>query len=225
LEVIEVAEDMEQWVAEMLHIGEQDHKMTTKQIRIVQAAIDIFAEKGYSATSTSEIAQKAGVAEGTIFRHYKTKKELLISIVGPTLAKLIAPFVLKGFTQVLQSPYPKYEDFLRAVIQNRMEFVRNNLPIIKIMLHELPFQPELLLQLREHVASAVFNRLKAIVEHFQQEKQVAVIPSKSAIRFTVSVIIGYLITHFLILPDLPWDEESETELTIDFIMHGLSPRD
>lgn len=215
--------EMEQWITEMLRIGEEDQKMTAKQIKIVQAAIETFAEKGYAASSTSEIAQKAGVAEGTIFRHYKTKKELLFSIVGPTLAKLIAPFVLKSFTQVLETPYLRFEDFLRAAIQNRMEFVRNHLPIVKIMLHEIPFQPELLMQLREHVVSKVSNRLQEIVVHFQKEGQLAALPPKATIRLAVSVIIGFLLTRFLLMPDLPWDEAQETELSVEFIMHGLSP--
>lgn len=54
--------------------------MTDKQISIISAAIEIFAEKGYSATTTSVIAKKAGVGEGTIFHHYKTKKDLLLAI-------------------------------------------------------------------------------------------------------------------------------------------------
>jgi AcrR family transcriptional regulator len=78
----------------------QDETLTEKQKKILESAIEIFAEKGYSATSTSEIAKKAGVAEGTIFRHYKTKKELLLSIVAPTMAKLVAPFVIKDLNKV-----------------------------------------------------------------------------------------------------------------------------
>jgi len=219
-----LTEGMEQWMEEMLRIGVEEQNMTAKQLKIVQAAIEMFVEKGYSATSTSEIAQKAGVAEGTIFRHYKTKKQLLISIVGPTLAKFVAPFAMKGFHKMLQNHYPRYEDFLRSLIHNRMEFVRNNLPIIKIMLHELPLQPELIKQLREHVVIDIFNHLKRIVERFQLEGQLANIPPKSAIRFTVSVIVGFLMTRFIISPDLPWDEAEETELSIQLIMYGLSPR-
>src|SRR4051794_38999386 len=90
-----MSEEMEHWVAEMLRVNDSDTKMTDKQIKIIKAAVETFSEKGYAASSTSEIAQKAGVAEGTIFRHYKTKKDLLLSIVAPMMAKLIAPFVLK----------------------------------------------------------------------------------------------------------------------------------
>lgn len=63
----------EQWIEELLAISEED-KLTPKQISILHAAIEVFSEKGYAAAATSEIAQKAGVAEGTIFRYYKTKK-------------------------------------------------------------------------------------------------------------------------------------------------------
>ncbi|MCI1893115.1 MAG: TetR/AcrR family transcriptional regulator, partial [Schleiferilactobacillus harbinensis] len=41
--------------------------MTTKQISIIAAAVDVFAENGYANSSTKEIAKRAGVAEGNIF--------------------------------------------------------------------------------------------------------------------------------------------------------------
>jgi AcrR family transcriptional regulator len=220
-----MSEEMEQWVEEMLRLNDTEAKMTDKQIKIIKAAVETFSEKGFAATSTSEIAQKAGVAEGTIFRHYKTKKDLLLSIVAPMMAKLIAPFVLKDFNKVLHSAYPKYEDFLRAVIKNRMEFARHNLPIIKIMLHELPFQSELQVQFKEHIANKVFNRLKDIAEHFQKAGQIAAIPSNVAVRLSITTLIGFLFARFFLLPEVDWDEEQEIEYSIEFIMHGLAPRD
>jgi AcrR family transcriptional regulator len=218
-----MSEDMEKWIAEMLRLNDNEDKMTDKQIKIIQAAVETFSEKGFAASSTSEIAQKAGVAEGTIFRHYKTKKELLLSIVAPMMAKLIAPFVLKDFNKVLHSAYPKYEDFLRAVIRNRMEFARNNLPIIKIMLHELPFQSELQQQFKEHIASKILNRMKEIVDHFQNAGQIIPLPSHVTIRLSISVVLGFLFTRFFLLPELDWDEEQEIENCVDFILHGLAP--
>lgn len=58
-------------------------KQTDKQQKIAEVAISLFAEKGYENTSTSEIAKEAGVAEGTFFRHYKTKDNLLLSKILP----------------------------------------------------------------------------------------------------------------------------------------------
>ncbi|MDF2960859.1 MAG: TetR/AcrR family transcriptional regulator [Paenibacillus sp.] len=214
--------ETERWIRHLMELNDQDSKMTEKQLKILQSAIEIFSEKGYAASSTSEIAQRAGVAEGTIFRHYKTKKELLMSIVTPMMTKLIAPLILKDFTNVLESPYLKYEDFLRAVVRNRLEFARKHLAVIKIMLHEIPFHPELKSLFQELISSQVYMRIEKVVLRFQEEKQIISLPPRTVIRLTASVMIGYLFTRFLISPDYDWDDEEEIEQSVRFIMYGLS---
>jgi AcrR family transcriptional regulator len=215
--------EVEPWVEEMLRLHDEDEKMTGKQIKILQAAVEIFSEKGYAATSTSEIAQKAGVAEGTIFRHYKTKKDLLISIVAPMMSKLIAPFVLRDFYKVLDAEYGRFEDFVRAVIRNRIEFVKNHMPVLKVMIQEIPFHPELKERFAEIVAKHIFERIAKVIRLFQDKGQIVSIPTYQAIRFTGSVVIGMILTHYLLLPDREWDNEKEIEATIRLLMHGLTP--
>ncbi|ONH23025.1 TetR/AcrR family transcriptional regulator [Pseudofrankia asymbiotica] len=55
--------------------------------RILEAAGAVFAEKGASA-STEEVARRAGVAIGTVFRHFPTKEDLLRALVGDLVARL-----------------------------------------------------------------------------------------------------------------------------------------
>lgn len=55
--------------------------MTDKQEKILLAALSLFANDGYNATSTSKIAKKAGVSEGLIFRHFESKRGLLQAIM------------------------------------------------------------------------------------------------------------------------------------------------
>jgi AcrR family transcriptional regulator len=202
---------------------EDEGDLTEKQKKIIIAAIEYFSEKGYAGTSTSEIAKKAGVAEGTIFRHYKTKKDLLLSIVTPVMTKLLAPFVMRDLNKVLDQRYEKYEDFLKAMIVNRREFLQNHFPILKILLQEIPFQPELREQFLEHVAGKIFIRFDALVKYYQEKGQIIEMPTQSVIRFTTSTIMGYLLTNYLIAPK-DWDDEAEVERTIQFIMHGISAK-
>jgi AcrR family transcriptional regulator len=202
---------------------EDEGDLTEKQKKIIIAAIEYFSEKGYAGTSTSEIAKKAGVAEGTIFRHYKTKKDLLLSIVTPVMTKLLAPFVMRDLNKVLDQRYEKYEDFLKAMIVNRREFLQNHFPILKILLQEIPFQPELREQFLEHVAGKIFIRFDALVKFYQEKGQIIEMPTQSVIRFTASTIMGYLLTNYLIAPK-DWDDEAEVERTIQFIMHGISAK-
>ncbi|KYD07819.1 TetR/AcrR family transcriptional regulator [Heyndrickxia sporothermodurans] len=200
----------------------ENQEMTEKQKKILEAAVEIFSEKGYSATSTNEIAKKAGVAEGTIFRHYKTKKDLLLSIIAPTMAKFIAPFFIRDFNKVLLSEYQSFEDFLRAVIINRMEFAKKNFPMIKILFQEIPFHPELKEQFKEHIINHVIKRLKLIVEEYQKKGEIIDMPPQTVIRLTVSSILGFVIGRYLMFPEAKWDDEAEIERTIQFILHGLS---
>lgn len=195
--------------------------LTEKQKKILLAAIDSFSEKGYSATSTSEIAKKAGVAEGTIFRHYKTKKDLLFAIVAPTIAKFLAPFIIKDLYKVLHSEFQSFEDFLRAMIENRRVFLKNNLLMFKILLQEIPFHPELQATFKEHIASKVYERITLIVQHYQAKGEIIELPAYSVVRLIASTILGFLIARYLLFPELEWDDELETERTIQFIMHGL----
>lgn len=55
--------------------------MTEKQEKIIRTALQLFAENGFDATSTSKIAKTAGVSEGLIFRHFGNKDGLLSAIM------------------------------------------------------------------------------------------------------------------------------------------------
>ncbi|WNS43493.1 TetR/AcrR family transcriptional regulator [Paenibacillus sp. MMS20-IR301] len=212
--------ELEQWVQELLALSERD-KMTQKQISILQAAIDIFSEKGFSAAATSEIAQKAGVAEGTIFRYYKTKKDLLLAIVVPIMSRMLAPFVIRNFGGVLDVPFESFEAFLQAFTANRLEFARKNLKIIRILIQEIPFQPALREQIMENILSHVLERVNAIVEHFKEQGELIQAPTPAVIRFTISSVVGFLLARLLLMPDHDWNDEEEIRQTVSFIMHGI----
>ncbi|RAP76519.1 TetR/AcrR family transcriptional regulator [Paenibacillus montanisoli] len=218
-----MSETMEQWVEELLKGEGSGEKMTEKQTKILQSAIEVFAEKGYAGSSTSEIAQRAGVAEGTIFRHYKTKKDLLLSIVAPAMTKLIAPFVLRGFNKVLDSEYESYEGVIRAMIENRIEFIAKHRNLLRILLQEIPFHPELQEHFQRDVLVKVLGRLQKLVTGFQAKGQMVDLPSMTVVRLTISAIMGYIAVRSLYgeRKDAVWDDVQEREATITFIMRGL----
>ena len=47
--------------------------------RMVLAAVDLFTEQGYDATTVAQIAERAGVTKSTFFRHFSDKRELLVA--------------------------------------------------------------------------------------------------------------------------------------------------
>ena len=55
------------------HAGAAD---LTRQ-RLIRAALELFTTRGYHDTTTAQIAKKAGIAEGTIYRHFASKQHLV----------------------------------------------------------------------------------------------------------------------------------------------------
>ncbi|MBR3118059.1 MULTISPECIES: TetR/AcrR family transcriptional regulator [Oceanobacillus] len=200
-------------------------KLTKKQIAILEAATELFAEKGYAGTSTSEIANKAEVAEGTIFKHFKSKKGLLLSIVSPMMVKLIAPMVKNDMNKVLDQDFEHFQDFIRAMIENRKAFIKKNLPLLRILIQEIPFHPELKEQFIEHIGKDIFARLRNIVEHYQAKGQLIQTHSDTIIRIVASSIFSYIIARYVIVPDGDWNDEEEVERIIQVLENGIVPRE
>src|SRR2546427_938657 len=63
--------------------------------RMVLAAVDLFTEQGYDATTVAQIAERAGVTKSTFFRHFPDKRELLVA-GQEVLSRLLAEGIAKA---------------------------------------------------------------------------------------------------------------------------------
>jgi AcrR family transcriptional regulator len=68
---------------------------------MVLAAVDLFTEQGYDATTVAQIAERAGVTKSTFFRHFPDKRELLVA-GQEVLSRLLA----EGITEAPQTASP-----------------------------------------------------------------------------------------------------------------------
>ncbi len=57
---------------------------------LLDAALALFAEKGFAATRSEEVAQRAGVSKGTLYLYYPSKEDLFKAVVRQNLSSLIA---------------------------------------------------------------------------------------------------------------------------------------
>src|SRR5580692_1194158 len=82
-----------------------------KRERILEAAVRVFAKKGFHATRVSEVAKAAGVADGTIYLYFKSKDQLLVSLFEDRVERLL---------RFLQTELPKIasaSEKLRRIIE------------------------------------------------------------------------------------------------------------
>ncbi|MDP8257097.1 MAG: TetR/AcrR family transcriptional regulator [Candidatus Alcyoniella australis] len=89
--------------------------MTLKNIddkheKILQAAIKVFAKNGFHKSKISQIANEAGVADGTIYLYFKNKDDILIKLFEENLETLISQF--KSRLEQVHDPVEKLKTFI-----------------------------------------------------------------------------------------------------------------
>lgn len=120
--------------------------METTRERILAAALRLFHEHGYRGATTAEISRHASVAEGTIYRYFKDKKELFLACVEPVIEEAIS-------RELSLSREGSPRDIVRRSIVERFRVIRENLAVFHIIFTESRYHPEIARILLAQVAA------------------------------------------------------------------------
>jgi AcrR family transcriptional regulator len=99
------------------------------RLRIMSAARELFAERGSRGTTTREVAERAGVNEATLFRHFGTKQQLLDAM----REHYVEATSMRPMFEALSGPL---ELQLRTIGINWLTRIRQNQDLIRISLAE-----------------------------------------------------------------------------------------
>lgn len=108
----------------------------SKKNDIINAAISLFAENGFSATSTTSVSQEAGVAQGLIFHYFKTKERILIEIIN----QLADKYILES-DGIIASADTGLEAICNLIKFHFMFEIENKKELM-ILLHDMPTAKE-----------------------------------------------------------------------------------
>lgn len=193
-----------------------DPKLTEKQRAIIQAALELFAEKGYAGTTTQAIAQKAKVSEKTLFKHFGSKEKLFKQTVYPAMLQALQPILVERIEQILRQGN-NYQDILYALMKDRVEFAIENTDIIKLVLQELLLSEEFRQVMSKFVKQNVLPRISGIFHSLGKE----VVPVSSLIRVILSLLTGYVFTRTILEPEQEWNDEKEIQFMLNIFFHGI----
>ena len=99
-------------------LGRRETKKEQTKLRILQAALQLFKEKGLEGTTTKQISRKAGIAEGTLFNYFETKEDLALYFFQKETDHLIAWFSAEKRLQKAALP-----EKLFAIIHRQLEYL------------------------------------------------------------------------------------------------------
>ena len=110
---------------------EQNKRLSSeaRKEQIIQSALSVFIEKGFSGTTTAELAKAAGISEVTLFRHFSSKQEIFHAGVEPILFESLTNDmpVIEGKIGV---------EALSNILFKRIKFLADHRGIIKLILNE-----------------------------------------------------------------------------------------
>lgn len=89
-------------------------------MQIFDAALDVFAHKGFHSATIADIAQKAGIAKGLLYHYYSSKEELLSHIVINGMNNLIEKFDENHDGVLTDAEMELFiNDMFRKIVENR----------------------------------------------------------------------------------------------------------
>ena len=106
-------------------------RVSDKHNKIIQAAIKVFAQKGFFSARISDIAKEAKVADGTIYLYFNNKYDILISIFEEEIGKIIVE--VKNLIDQEDDPRKMLEVF---AIQH-MQMIRDKRNLAEVLQMEL----------------------------------------------------------------------------------------
>ncbi len=200
----------------------QERKENITRIRkqqILAAALAVFSKKGFAAATTVEIAQAAGIAEGTIYNYFKSKRELFIAAIREFI--ITTPLL----NLIEKIPKADIDITFRQILQNRFKLIESA-PIsgIPSLVGEIIRDPELKALWAEQFLQPFFAQVEEILRAMMASGKFRPLDPAIATRIICSLILGFLMLNIMegessTLNRLPREEVADA--LADFVGRGL----
>lgn len=188
---------------------------------IVQAALDLFVEKGFASTKMDEIAHRAGVTKGTVYLYFPSKDDLFRAVVG----EMMGPNLETGERLVAEATGPTREliaELIRAWW--RVGGSSRVACLGKLITGEASNFPTLAQYYMDHVVVRARRIFEAALRRGVERGELRDVPLTDAARLAIAPLVHASIYQRSLLPFDPegWDMERYLELHIDLFLRGLA---
>ena len=134
----------------------EDLRLERRQ-SILEAAMKVFAQRGYAAATIRAIAREANIAQGTIYLYFPSKRDLLLA--------LYRSMILESLEEIMARPEKGDDEaFLRSLVVDRIRRFRQNAQAVRFAFTELPFHDELRKKFYREIALEQLGRIQAFLK-------------------------------------------------------------
>ncbi|MFP4344138.1 MAG: TetR/AcrR family transcriptional regulator [Anaerolineales bacterium] len=193
-------------------------RIRRRQEEILSAAAEVFAEKGYANTTVREIAERADMAEGTLYNYFDGKREILLTILEEAQPPLEEAFTeLEGLED---------RDAMMAMIEQAFDLSEVNLPFTRTLLTEAWVDDEVL---QDFIAERIRNvdkLLQAFVRERIRAGAFRSIDPAIASRVSMGMFLGLLLPVLRGVEPVPSPAERRqlAAAAVDLLLEGIRRR-
>ncbi len=134
---------------------------TDKRRLILDAAVRVFARKGYHTCRVGDIAEEAGIAHGLLYHYFASKEEVLETVFRENWSQL-----LEAFARIESSDEPPLAQ-LSAIAKVLLRSWRDQPDLVRVMVREVARSPHLQAQVDE--IGAGFLVIQRVIERGQAD--------------------------------------------------------
>jgi len=193
---------------------------------LLDAALDLFVERGFAATRLDEVAARAGVSKGTLYLYYASKEDLFKAVVRQNIVPLI-----EAFERDVAAWEAGSAELLQAFFEGWWtRFGATKLAgIAKLVVGEAGNFPELALFFQQEVVLPNAKLLRTIIERGMGRGEFAAVDVEAAVHLWMSPLVMKAIWERSIQPCCPPGFELPIERFLDAhlrsVLATLAPRD
>ncbi|MFL5920573.1 MAG: TetR/AcrR family transcriptional regulator [Gaiellaceae bacterium] len=188
-----------------------------KRRLLLDAAVRVFARKGYHASRVGDIAEEAGVAYGLLYHYFGSKEEVLLSVFRDTWRALID--TIRSVEQAGDAP----REQLRKVAEILLRSWRRDPDLVRVLVLEVTRSPHLPGEMDEIVES--FAAIQEIVERGQADGSIRADLDARLASYVFYGAVEELLTGWVLgrLPDGEEDVARAERTLVEIVTGGLAP--
>ncbi len=191
---------------------------------ILDAALSVFADKGFAASRVEDVARAAGLSKGAVYLYFDSKEALFEALVKRFAERVVGDVATLAEAVAASDP----EGALRAAYQYLFSLLDD--PAVsappRLVLAEAQRFPAIARLYRREVIAIGERVVGDLMARAAERGLLRPVPTDAALRAVMGPMIAHvLLTHVFVDPDAPaLDPKTTADAIADILLNGLKPR-
>lgn len=188
--------------------------LTEKQKRVLQASLELFASQGFEATTSQQIAKRAGVSVGSVYHTFPTKQAILVAVLAPIFEGTMDTVANQFNDNTFGKGFESVEELVKVTIADRFYFADKNINVIRLMLGQMLVNSVFVEDLKNFFEQQAKQLVLPTIVRLQAEQKIKNLPIEKILQILFYPLATYIGKRVLEINNMSLEEEIEFAIEI-----------